>query len=327
MTMKINFKNNQAQAKTKSQAGFSLVELMVAMVIGLFLLGGVITMFISTKGSDRMRDAISDMDANGRTAIAALRESILHAGYPSIHNVPMDKAFFTETDTVLLTSPKCRGGVIDRDIALPGARQKTRDRNRGDVITVISLADNPCATGQANCQANVANQNDEAKVFYDCASNILDNSASRDSRSVACSADPVAGMNNTMDAKIYSTFRLGSGPNRRTLVCDGSRGGANQAIADNIEAMQILYGIQRDNGNAIYRNAAEVGTDWGLVTSVQIALLVRSANNILQQASDQTQYTLLDNSVTINDADRRRLFRVYTTTIHLANQNKGKLLQ
>ncbi len=327
-TMNIMTKNNHMQLKRSSQKGLSLVELLIAMVIGLFLMGGVITMFISTKGSDRTRDAISEMDVNGRAAIFALRQSILHAGYPSMHNMPLDKAFFTTTDPVLLTSPNCRGGAIQRDVALPTALQQTKDQTGADVITVVSLADNPCVAGQANCQTNVANQNDKAKVYYDCGGNV----SLRDSRSVACSADPVAGMDNTMDAKIYSTFRLGDdngNGDAKTLYCDGSRSGAGQEIADNIEAMQILYGIQKDDGTAIYKNATAVDAEgaWGLVTSVQIALLIRSQSNILKVNSDQTEYTLLDDTVTIDSADLRRLFRVYTTTIHLSNQNKGALIQ
>jgi len=44
--MNIIIKNNYKQLKKNSQKGLSLVELLIAMVIGLFLMGGVITMFI-----------------------------------------------------------------------------------------------------------------------------------------------------------------------------------------------------------------------------------------------------------------------------------------
>ncbi len=326
--MNINTKKHHVQKKKRSQSGFSLIELLLAMMIGLFLLGGVITMFISTKGSDRTRDAISSMDANARAAISALRQSILHAGYPSMHNMPIDKAFFTTIDTPLLATPKCRGGAIDRDVALPAAQQQTRDQDgggadgvvSGDVITVVSLADNPCIAGQASCDTTVANQNDKAKVFYDCGGR----ATLRDTRSVACSADPNAGMDNTMEAKIYSTFRIDSG----ALSCDGSRSGIDQVIADNIEAMQILYGVQKDDGTAVYKNATalDVESAWGSVISVQIALLVHSQDDLLDIPSTQNEYTLLDDRVAIA-AELRRLYRVYTTTIHLANQNKGALLQ
>ena len=307
------------------QYGLSLIELMISMVIGLFLLGGVITNFIGTKDSDRMRSAISEMDANARVALATMRQTILHAGYPSIHNMLIDKGFYAENDPDI-NNPTCRDGSLKRDISsfesIDSDDLATKDRSRGDVITVIALADNPCKAGKASCP-NEADVNPDAQVYIDCMGGGVD----RDARTVACSADPDAGLLNPSDAKIYSSFRLGGGTSSRTLFCDGSRGGT-QPIVDNIEAMQILYGVQKADGTVIYHNATRVDTDneWGAVTSVQIALLLRSSRDILSENNSKTQYTLLDKDWDVATSDLKRLFKVYTTTIHLANQNKGGIL-
>lgn len=66
----------------QSGSGVSLVELMISMVVGLFLLAGVVTNFIGTKDADRTRDAVSEMDANASAAFSILRPVIAHAGYP-----------------------------------------------------------------------------------------------------------------------------------------------------------------------------------------------------------------------------------------------------
>lgn len=319
---------NKQVSPYKLQAGLSLIELLISVLIGLFLLGGVITNFIGTKDSDRTRAAISEMDANAKTALGAMRQTITHAGYPSIYNIRLPKAFFTQEDYAVLTNPLCQDGVTKRDKFPPQSKNRTRDRSRGDVITIVTLADNPCVAGLDNC-SNEANVNPDALVYYDC----LGGGSTRDEdRVVSCSADntdtagPGPGMDNPEDAKIYSSFRLGEDSNKRTLYCDGSRGNS-QPLVNGVEAMQILYGV-KDGETTTYKRANKVEQfgEWGMVTSVQVALLLRSSSKILKQDSQKTKYTLLDNSWDISDSDLRHLFRVYTTTINLENLNKGALL-
>lgn len=54
---------------TRSQAGFTLVELLVAMVIGLLVMGGATQLFISSQQSFRFQTALADMQDTGRFAL------------------------------------------------------------------------------------------------------------------------------------------------------------------------------------------------------------------------------------------------------------------
>jgi len=159
----------------------------------------------------------------------------------------------------------------------------------------------------------------QALVYTDCTGGGI----TRDAHVVACSTDPIVGMKERSEAKIYSSFRLIrniSSDEDRTLYCDGSRGGT-QPIASDVEAIQYLYGVQGDNNAIEYQNANSVA-NWGAVRSVQVALLMRSSeDHILKSDSDKTFYSLLDQKVDIASSDLRRLFRVYTTTINLENMN------
>lgn len=302
------------------QKGMSLIELLVSMVIGIFLLGGIITNFVSTKDSDRLRTAVSNMDGNARLALDRLTETIRHAGYPSIYNVRIDKPFYSASDGTL-TNPACRDGN-PRDYRKPRFTDRTRDHSRGDRITVITLADNPCVAGQASC-ANVANVNPKALIYADC----VGGGATRaNNRVVSCSAEPGVGMNDPTEAKIYSSFYLGGGNNKNKLYCRGSRGNV-QPVADNIQAMQFLYGVKQLDGTTVYRRANQVenSSQWGQVNSVQVGLLMRSSKKVLNDDSDKTRYVLLDRSINIPSDERRHLFRVYTTSINLENKNKAPL--
>lgn len=62
--------------------GFSLVELLVAMVISLFLIGGIVQLFIQNKTSYKLQEGIARAQENGRLAIHFLEKNVRRAGYP-----------------------------------------------------------------------------------------------------------------------------------------------------------------------------------------------------------------------------------------------------
>jgi len=123
----------------KKQSGMSLIELMISMVVGLFLLAGVVTNFISTKSADVKRDAVSEMDANAAEAFRVLRKTITHAGYRSIENTILedDMAFYID-DSNNVTNVACRNGS-PRDKWPIETDRRTRDGGTKDFLTVISL--------------------------------------------------------------------------------------------------------------------------------------------------------------------------------------------
>lgn len=68
----------------QTQRGLSLVELMVAMTIGFFLLAGVVSLLGASKQSYRASEAMSRVQENGRYAIEFLSRDIRLAGYRDI---------------------------------------------------------------------------------------------------------------------------------------------------------------------------------------------------------------------------------------------------
>ena len=62
-------------------AGFTLVELMIAMLIGVVLMGGVIQIFASSKQTYRTQDELGRTQENARYAMEVLLKDIRMAGY------------------------------------------------------------------------------------------------------------------------------------------------------------------------------------------------------------------------------------------------------
>ena len=137
-------------------------------------------------------------------------------------------------------------------------------------------------------------------------------------------------MPNPSDAKIYNSFWLTkntSSANDRTLYCGGSRSNP-MPIVNDVESIQYLYGLMNDAGSITFRKANQLSDlEWPMVVSVQVGLLMRSSHQyVLGSDSSKTRYNILNQNVSIAQADRRRLFRVYTTTINIRNRQTDALL-
>ena len=66
------------------QHGFSLVELMVSLVIGLVILGALVGMFVNTSGSNREMARANTLIEGGRLSLEVLESDIVHAiTYPA----------------------------------------------------------------------------------------------------------------------------------------------------------------------------------------------------------------------------------------------------
>lgn len=79
--MKNNFKNLSLR-----QLGFTLVELMVALTIGLFLLGAVSALFVNTRKGFDYSNELGRIQETGRFALEAIARDVRMAGYNGCGN-------------------------------------------------------------------------------------------------------------------------------------------------------------------------------------------------------------------------------------------------
>jgi len=66
---------------TAPQRGFTLIELMIAMLIGVFLMAGILQIFSSAKQAYRLQENLSRLQENGRFAMDYLTKGVRMAGY------------------------------------------------------------------------------------------------------------------------------------------------------------------------------------------------------------------------------------------------------
>ncbi|CAD6874078.1 PilW family protein [Methylomonas fluvii] len=70
----------------KPQRGMTLIEIMIALLIGAFLLTGIIQIFIGSRQSYRMQESMSRLQENGRFALEFLAHDIRMAGFWGCRN-------------------------------------------------------------------------------------------------------------------------------------------------------------------------------------------------------------------------------------------------
>ncbi len=58
------------------QPGFTLVEILIAIAIGLFLTAGMVQLFVANKTSYRFNEALSRIQENGRFALATMASDL-----------------------------------------------------------------------------------------------------------------------------------------------------------------------------------------------------------------------------------------------------------
>lgn len=282
-----------------TQKGFSLIELMVAMFIGLFLLSGIASSYISSKKASINRSQTSLLEDNGRLALEIITKSLEHTGHAPSGTFTNNNPFIMDLgDVVSDACPNGATNVVDTSIFKITADD---DALVQDSIGVVFHGDD--------------------NVFTDCSGNILTASAAIPAVS-GCRLRPLSTHEddrNTMTngSKIYNSFYVDNVS--KTLECAGSRNAAAVTIAEGVENMQLMYGVDTDSDKIIerYVNASDMDANqWASVKSIKVALLVRSLKAVKNTAESKT-YTLLDTvKVSPNDMYQRAVF---STTIHLRN--------
>jgi type IV pilus assembly protein PilW len=134
-----------------SQRGFSLIELMIAMLIALFLLGGLVTLVMGTRRSGATQTALSQLQDNQRIAMTMITNIIQKAGYfpDPVHQ--QLSTFSAETiGTLALASGQVLGGTYS--VTAPGDTFATRFfAPANDTANGTAIID---CSGQSNASAS-----------------------------------------------------------------------------------------------------------------------------------------------------------------------------
>lgn len=119
------------------QRGITLVELLVSMMLGVFVVAGAIQIFVGSKQTYRIQEATSQLQENGRFALDLFQQSLRMAGYRNDPAKEIDDVFKND-DTFGLAQ-----GLIIRGIDGTGAGSKAD--------SLMFRYSSPSSNSQSNC--------------------------------------------------------------------------------------------------------------------------------------------------------------------------------
>lgn len=264
--------------------GFSLVELMVAIVIGLILLGALSYILIGSRLLGRTEDDASRMQENGRYAMELIGKAARHAGYRLDPELEFNA---NPAGTPALPIQGTDGGGSGAT-ASPDTLTVRHDPAWIKDTTWTAGNPDPMKGQETNCVGTSITSN---------------NTAAKKSNREA---------NSNLIVYIFSI-------SNNQLRCSATAGSTGSVMVDGVENMQVEYGIDTAGNGIItsYVNAGAV-TNFAQVAAVRVSLLLRGTN---QGTAANRSQTLRFNGEDRTFTDGL-LRQVYTSTFTVRNQAK-----
>jgi len=327
---------------TGNQRGLSLVELMVAMVIGSLVLLALSSIFLSSNRSSLEMRKSTQQQENGRYASQLLYDDLMLAGYLS------------EFDSSPLTSPAAAPDICATDMTtlLAGLPLHVQGENNSAVtpsclsdlkigtdIIVVRRA-STCVAGSANCAAflagaphfqaslctptdgsgaelaHAASNNADYAAYYFAFSGALADFTRRKTSCGTTQADIHRYLVHIYFIANNNVAGDGIPTLKRAEI--GAGGFAIVPLVDGIENMQVEYGVDTNSDGVpdSYKSTPASVAEWRGAMSARVHLLAR--NTVTTQGYKDTRtYVLGDETVDpSNDGYKRH---VYSTAVQFVN--------
>jgi len=328
----------------KWSKGLSLVELMVALALSLVIGAAVMQMFLASKTTFRVQDAMSRLQENGRFAVGLLAAESRMAGYMGCGNIeeininiiaspsPLDAANplgailggvnnvtagnsldidpSVGTDVLIIRKASNLGLQLTGNMAVDNANIQVVDNRLGlRAEDTLFIAD--CMSADIFRATSVSASGGKTTVAH--ANNL--NTSNRLSKAYGTDAEVMAFEEITFFVRDTARLSNDGTPIRALWMqrrfANRADTSANPAeLVDGVEDFQVEYGI-RTGSNPIaneYRTADNV-TDWSRVVSIRFRLLLSSADdNVVAKAGEAVQSINFNGAAVAADGRLRQTF-------------------
>ncbi len=352
--MKIN--SNKKNKNQLFQQGYTLIELMIASALGIFIMTGTITFYASNKNSMSLQNSISEVQKNGRFLIDRLSTKIQNAGYSGFYaalssglentlGLPTDSRWNLAFpvygfDNVTTTQAGLSTIIANTDVLLL--------KSMINIVGLVSTSSAAAMSVNSNGGFSVgdiviATDQDRASIFQ--AMLVDTTTVGQSDLIISVGAAPLPGNTATL-VNIFGTdaqagtlesliYFLSTGGNGRAALFEGRllRSGPVAPVFDtkelisNVENMQIVYGLDTNADENVdsYGTASSITTNnqWPMVRNVGITLLLASTDDNISPDTNSYSYSSVRHTFTKDNTaatgSDRRLRRVFT--MHVATPN------
>lgn len=294
--MKIQFSPSSV-FRARSQAGVTLVELMISMAIGLVLVLFIGTLYVNSKASFRLNDDSARLQEDVGYAIALIGRNLMQAGFGNV--VTSTTTDFVNADGSQAQALKgCDNGFVNPTAATPDFSCGTVNKPAFQVSYRVEDAYDANTGAGADCNGQ--------------------------------SVDKTTAAAGIAINRFFLYTKAGDAA--PSLYCNGNGNTVSQPLLSNVEDMTVIYGVDTKGTFSPnqYLNAAGVEAlllsainkkNWDQVVSVQVCLLVSSANNVTEG-----NRTYTDCSGTVKTATDSKLRKAFTKVFALRNNATPSLV-
>ncbi|HID45278.1 MAG TPA: prepilin-type N-terminal cleavage/methylation domain-containing protein [Chromatiaceae bacterium] len=307
--------SRNTQSLIEKQRGVTLVEIMIALTISLFLLAGVSQLYVESKHGFRVQDSVSALEENARMAMDKLAYSIRTAGHfagVDLTDVQMNTAFSgisgEPTGAIPVagaTADACNEAFVERVTErIKGYSLRPPCVAAADWVTssdafVVRFADPNGSVADGGLASEGAQ-----KVFVrtEVAETAISFEAGGTLPAPATWKNGVYNFPYNFSLFFIRPCSTKSGatcagtddngnpiPTLVRVTVDNSRDITQEALIEGIETMKLRYGRDTDGDGAVdtYQTATEIATAaaggsetplWNQVQTVQIAIVARGHN-------------------------------------------------
>lgn len=333
-------KNSHSQRQLLRQQGLTLIELMVAMVLGLLItLAAASALVVARQGFSNV-DAASQLRDNGRFVQDVVQRIGVQTGFKSLQYAATARPANT------------KGVTANPEPNIFGINNASRTSN------------NAWSEGSPRA-ANSTGYGSDILVLRFQTSMSTENSTTADGTMTDCMGIAATAIPASRDDRLISILHVGiSSDGEPTLMCSRSATGSapfdTQPLVSGVENFQVLYGVDgvtpgnttvpitsvadsiperylRADQLTVAGNDSATYANWQRVRSLRIGLVLRGAANSAIDRSSQTFYPLgsakssssgaigsafantNDPNTTFTPAVDGRLRQIVTFTVHLRN--------
>ena len=336
----------RAISQPRAQRGVSLVELMIAVVLGLLLLAGVAELFVSSKQGYRIQDSSSRMQENMRFALEALTRHVRQADFwGGLEAAAITSLTTTTPDSSATPCSEAWALVLDEPIrgyegakASPLGDCTVTDYVPFSDVLVLRFADPGSFTlwSELDSLSETDFKSDGAywlRVQVGRNGRLFDFSNKANAATAIPATDPA---NPEIDGISHYKYQIAvlfirtDTVNGRTVPTLWRRDlssagvGNSEQLVEGIEQMQLAYGLDADNDEIVerYLPASSLGAgDWQNVVAVRVSLIVRG--DTLDEFVDTNTYEMAGGySYTPAQDVQRYQRRLVTRDIQIRNRSR-----
>lgn len=321
--------------KIIKQRGFTLVEIIIAMGLGVFLLGSMTILFINSSIMNKTQQNVSKIQDDSVFSFLLLENDIALTGFrgcssglvnPSsgfkFSNNAGTANYFNSTNFIQGSQGMGTTFNPGLDGAISGLKPSPNPKM--DIVTIRSASSDPAivTTDMTSTSSKILLTSSENFVNngYAIISNCYSGSLMKVSNLALGTITPTTALNIAYNtgSQIYPyntiTYYVGTD----NTLYKTSNGGTPTAIAYNVEKFSIFYGIDTDADNNVNRYTfAPNVSNFEQVVAIRIGIVMKS-NDINTIGSSKETYSYQFNGRKYTPQDGK-LRKIYYTTITLRN--------